>query len=170
MPTVRERPEGRSVRLAGLLLLIWGAVFGALHVYWALGGRAGLGETSAEAEAAFQQSWFAAYNGVVIALTAAGVALAIAVATGHFRARRSVAVLLLVAGSALLLRGVVGWVSLVATVATRGTWGSPFLLVAVEAWFLAGGLVCIVLGRRMRRMLVERPPRRNRQSGLPSSA
>ena len=29
-------------------------------------------------------------------------------------------------------------------------WESPFLLIAVEAWFLAGGILCIWLGHSMR--------------------
>lgn len=149
-PTASRRSGRGSLDLAALLLASWCAIFGALHAYWALGGRLGLGETSAEAETAFEQPWFAAYNGAVIVLSVAGMALAIAVRTGHLKPRRSLVALLIVTGGVLLLRGAVGWVSLLATVATRGSWESPFLLIAVEAWFLAGGIFCIWLGHSMR--------------------
>jgi Protein of unknown function (DUF3995) len=148
-PTASRGAGGGSRDLAALVLAIWCATFGALHAYWAVGGRLGLGETSAEAETAFEQPWFAAYNGAVIVLSAAGTALAIAVRTGHLQPRRSVVALLMVTGAVLLLRGAVGWVSLLATVVTRGNWNSPFLLIAVEAWFVAGGIFSIWLGHRM---------------------
>lgn len=124
--------------LAALILAVWCAIFGALHLYWALGGRLGLGGTSAEADTAFAQPWFAAYNAAVILLSVAGMAVAVAARTGHLKSRPSLVALLVVTGGVLVLRGAVGWASLLAAMATRGSWESPFLLLAVEVWFLAG--------------------------------
>lgn len=53
----------------------WGLLFAALHFYWALGGRAGLGDAPDITE----RTWFLVYDVVagILSLVAAAVAMAL---------------------------------------------------------------------------------------------
>lgn len=58
MTADRARPSPGPVWC--VLVGTWSLVFAAPHFYWASGGRAGLGVEAAAADAALQQTWFAA--------------------------------------------------------------------------------------------------------------
>jgi hypothetical protein len=121
----------------------WSLVFAVPHFYWASGGRAGLGAAAAAADAALAQTWFAAYNGVAGCLGLGGAVLALVLGSGRggLRMRRW---LICAAGAAavvLLLRGFLG-LTLLAVSVLRGTFDAqtPMILVAIEPWFVLGGL------------------------------
>lgn len=112
-----------------------------------MGGRAGLGSQAAAADRALGQSWFASYNVLAAVLAIAGAILAAALAirrgtdavSGRWARRLSILVGL--GGVVLLLRGVVG-VTLLAVDALTGSRNepSPPLLLAIEPWFVLGGI------------------------------
>lgn len=119
----------------------WCLVFAAPHLYWAAGGRAGLGAEAAAADAALATPWFAAYNLTTAVLSVAGAVLGVGFARGlPDVARRAARAALGVASVLLLVRGLIGTVGLVVAVAGPGL-TSPPVLVAVEGWFLLGGLL-----------------------------
>lgn len=74
------RTSSSSELLWALLAGAWSVIFAALHFYWALGGRAGLGAQTAAADAALQQGWFAAYNLTAGCLGLLGAAMALVLA------------------------------------------------------------------------------------------
>jgi len=107
---------------ADLLVVLWSLAFAAPHLYWAAGGRAGLGVEAAKADAALGQTPFFVYNLAAAGLACGGAAIAVVLAKacrgGRLHRR------LLLAASAgtvvLLLRGVVG-LSLLGVSALNGT-------------------------------------------------
>lgn len=129
---------------------VWSLAF-APHFYWAAGGRAGLGAEAGAADAALSQSWFAAYNLVVgvLALVGAVVAAMVVRPPGEWTLRvlRAAA---WIACALLSLRGVIGLTAL-AFEAVRGAIDSPPMLVAIEPWFLLGGILFGVLAAKSRR-------------------
>lgn len=147
------RQEVGSHRLGWCaLVIVWSAVFAAPHLYWAVGGRAGLGDQAGAADAALATGWFAAYN-----LAAAVAALAVVVAVAglaagrvHGRARRILLAAARVAAVLLLLRGVLG-LALLAVEQLNGAGGStPAVLIAIEPWFVVGGIAFGGLARAWR--------------------
>lgn len=125
--------------------IAWAALFSAVHWYWALGGRAGLGASTAAADAALETSWFAAYNVGVAAVTAALAAWLWWTRPGpqaRTLGRRTALDWVLVAGAVLLAaRGGLGLcLMLLDVVRGEGDYPSP-LLVAVEPYFLLGGFI-----------------------------
>ncbi|WP_299053538.1 hypothetical protein [uncultured Nocardioides sp.] len=137
-------------------LVGWCAVFAVPHLYWAAGGRAGLGASAADADAAFATPWFAAYNAATVVLCLAGIGLGVVDLSG-LSGRTRLAVrfrrVLLVLGVLLALRGAVGVTGLALEAATTGGVSSPPVLVAVEGWFLLGAVVLLGLARAGRRPL-----------------
>lgn len=131
----------------------WSLVFAAPHVYWALGGRAGLGAQAGAADAALRQTWFATYNLAAAGLAVAGALAAFAVVMGWVgvRLRRWLGVATGVAGVALLLRGAVGLL-LLGVGLFRGTIDTttPTVLLLIEPWFVAGGLAYAGMARSLR--------------------
>lgn len=129
---------------------VWSAVFAAPHVYWAAGGRAGLGSQAAAADAALEQTWFAAYNLVAGGLGVLGVVLAFTLAErwGTGRLRRWLLAAATLAAAVLLLRGVVGMALLAMefeeAVLNRQ---APPILLAIEPWFVLGGLTFGLMAR-----------------------
>ena len=102
----------------------------------------GLGGEVPAADEAFAQPWFFAYNLLTGVLAIAGAATAVILARRgrdrwHVRVVRSAA---WVAGAVLVLRGAVGVTALGTQLATE-TMDSPLMLVAIEPWFLVGGLL-----------------------------
>lgn len=121
----------------------WSFVFAAPHFFWALGGRAGLGAQSAEADQALAQPWFATYNVVAGVLGVGGVLLALVLSSrrGSRPVRRWLLVAAVLAGLALLLRGVLGLTLLALDVLGGGLDRQvPALLLAIEPWFVIGGV------------------------------
>jgi len=133
----------------------WSLIFAAPHSYWALGGRAGLGAQAAAADAALQQSWFAIYNAAAgwCGILGAVVGGVLATTWSGRRVRRWLIVASTVACVALLLRGALG-VTLLGVSALSGTFDrqTPWILLAIEPWFVLGGLAFggIVLSQRQK--------------------
>lgn len=138
----------------------WSLLFAAPHFYWAAGGRAGLGSQAGAADAALQQTWFVAYNLAAGCLGILGVVLALALARGwgrpvvrHWLVRAAAA-----AAVGLILRGAVG-LTLLGVELLRGTFDgqTPAILLAIEPWFVLGGVayggmvVRSMRGSRLRR-------------------
>jgi len=136
-----------------LLAAAWSVIFAAPHLYWATGGRAGLGTQTAAANAALGRTWFVLYNLAVAALALGGtlVALLITVSRVGARARRRFGAAAGAAGVVLLVRGAVG-LALLAVGVLRGEGSAtPLLLLAIEPWFVIGGIAYAGLGRRLLR-------------------
>ncbi|MDL5159752.1 hypothetical protein [Actinomycetospora termitidis] len=155
MAVQQRRRERRpvDVRAWGVALAVWCLVFAVPHVAWALGSRAGLGGETAAADAALSTGWFATYNAVTAVLALAGVVVGLATALGpagrHLAPRWWPRVLLGVA-VLLVLRGLVGLTGLVIDLLGSGI-TSPPVLVAIEPWFVLGGVACAGLARAIRR-------------------
>lgn len=125
----------------------WSLIFAAPHFFWALGGRVGLGTNSAAADQALAQPWFASYNVLAGVLGVGGALLALVLSSqrGSPSVRRWLLVAAVVAGVALLLRGVLGVTLLALDVLGGGLDRQvPILLLAIEPWFVIGG--CAYLG------------------------
>ncbi len=145
----RERRHVTRTSRAAIAAAAWSILFGAVHVYWALGGRAGLGATAAEADEAFATTWFWAYNAAValLSLGAAVVAASTAVATSA-RTARLVRGASWVAAGVLVARGGLGTVLLVIDLAAGGLDRTPpLVLVLIEPAFIVGGLAFAAVAR-----------------------
>lgn len=131
----------------------WSLVFAAPHLYRAGGGRAGLGAQAAAADAALQQAWFAAYNLTAACLSVLGAALAWALAgsRGGPRTRRWLTRAAVAAALVLLLRGLLG-LTLFAVGVLQDTSDppTPAVLLAIEPWFVLGGLLYGVMALTQR--------------------
>lgn len=124
----------------GAAACAWSLAFAALHFYWAAGGRAGLGVEAPAADAALSQPWFFSYNVVVGVMALVGAAVAIMLVRPPPAGIGVVRAAAWVACVTLSLRGAVGLVGLAVDIA-GGETTSPALLVAIEPWFVLGGLL-----------------------------
>jgi len=129
-------------------------IFATPHFYWALGGRAGLGAQTAAADAALQQGWFAAYNLTAGCLGLLGAAMALVLANRWVgqRMHRWLMIASMAACAGLLLRGILG-LTLLGVSLFRGTLDreTPALLLAIEPWFVLGGLAYAGMALSQRR-------------------
>jgi hypothetical protein len=143
------RMELSTVSVTAAAVGLWAAVFAALHWYWALGGRAGLGDAAVEADRALATSWFAGYNVVVATASTLLCALVIPAVQGHVVAchTRGLARLALFGAVVLLGRGAVGLVALIPALLDGTAWQQPWLLLVVEPYFVVGGIVFALLRR-----------------------
>ncbi|GAA1582396.1 hypothetical protein GCM10009789_40200 [Kribbella sancticallisti] len=135
------------------LAAVWSAAFAALHVYWAAGGRKGLGDTSDAADQAFAKTWFVVYNYVVSILATLGAVLAIA-SLRPSRGRvlpRLMRLSATTASGALLSRGALGLTMLAIERRKPPARPTSPLLVLVEPGFVVGGLGYGLLARGLRR-------------------
>ena len=150
MAVVRWRQPSRRTWCG--LVGIWSLVFAAPHFYWALGGRAGLGAQAAAADAALQQAWFAAYNLVAGGLGLLGAVAAALIAFGiGARLHRYLLIASVVACVLLLSRGALGLGLLGAAMLDGQSSGqTPVILLAIEPWFVLGGMAFggLVLSQR----------------------
>lgn len=152
--------EGRTLRVGlGAATCAWSLAFAALHLYWAAGGREGLGVEAPAADAALSQPSFFAYNVLVGVMAVVGAAVAVMLVR---RPPAGIGVVRAAAWAAcvtLSLRGAVGLVGLAVDFAGGGT-TAPVLLVAIEPWFLLGGLLygalALVTGRHDERRRAHR--------------
>lgn len=132
---------------------VWSVVFAAPHLYWAAGGRAGLGSQAAAADAALEQTWFAVYNlaAGVLGVLGGGVAVVLARQWAGRRSRRLLLGATVLAAGALLLRGVLG-IALLAIDLGAGVLDgqTPPILLAIEPWFVLGGLTFGLMAREQR--------------------
>lgn len=128
----------------------WSVLFAAPHFYWAAGGRAGLGSQAAAADAALAQTWFAAYNLAAGGLGVLGAVLAFTLSKrwGAGRWRRWLLAAAALAAAVLVLRGVVGLTLLVRDFEGAVLNGHvPPILLAIEPWFVLGGLTFGLMAR-----------------------
>ena len=137
------------LRRVATVAATWSIVFAAVHVYWAFGGRGGLGATAAEADEAFSTTWFWAYNAVVAMLSVGGavVAASTAVATSP-RTARLLRGASWAAACVLVARGVLGIVFLLIDLAAgKLDPMPPLLLLLIEPAFIVGGLAFAAVAR-----------------------
>ena len=148
------RTSSSSELLWALLAGAWSVIFATPHFYWALGGRAGLGAQTAAADAALQQGWFAAYNLTAGCLGLLGAAMALVLANRWVgqRMHRWLMIASMAACAGLLLRGILG-LTLLGVSLFRGTLDreTPALLLAIEPWFVLGGLAYAGMALSQRR-------------------
>ncbi|WP_344210711.1 DUF3995 domain-containing protein [Kribbella sancticallisti] len=132
---------------------VWSAAFAALHLYWAAGGRKGLGDTSDAADQAFAKTWFIRYNYVVSILATLGAVLAVASLrpSRGSQLTRLVRLFATVASGALLSRGALGLTMLAVERSRPPARSTPPLLVLIEPGFVLGGLAYGLLARGLRR-------------------
>lgn len=138
-------------RPAAIAAAAWSIVFAAMHVYWASGGRGGLGTAAAEADEAFSTTWFSAYNAVVAMLSLAGavVAASTAVATSP-RTARLLRRASWAAACVLIARGGLGIVFLLIDLAAGGLDPRPpMVLLLIEPAFVVGGIAYAAVARGM---------------------
>jgi len=136
----------------------WCAVFAALHLFWAVGGTAGLASSAGQALAERRPAGFVVFGLFgVAALLLAGIALVI-VATGGIaseRLSRVAGVVLAVVGVALVVRGVALEVLLATDVgglrAAVGPLESRWSLALWNPWFAIGGALFLCAAIRVRR-------------------
>lgn len=137
-----------------VVVALWSLVFAGLHFYWASGGRAGLGAQAVAADAALQRSWFAAYNLAAGCLGLLGAVMALVLARhgGGHRVRRWLSRAAAAASVILLVRGFPGS-TLIAVSLLKGTFDprTPAVLLAIEPWFVLGGLAYGVMALHQRR-------------------
>lgn len=152
---ITSRTSPSSGLFWSILVGAWSLVFAAPHFYWAWGGRAGLGAQAAAADAALEQSWFAAYNMAAGCLGVAGalVAIVLAATLGGDQMRRLLLMASAVASAVLFLRGALGLTLLgVSLLDGAPDQQTSAVLLAIEPYFLLGGLVFggMVLNQRRR--------------------
>lgn len=137
-----------------VLVGTWSLLFAAPHFYWAWGGRAGLGAQAAAADAALQQNWFAAYNLAARCMGVAGALVAFVLATrwGGSQVRRLLLMASAVASAVLLLRGALGLTLLgISVLDGAPDEQTPAVLLAIEPYFVLGGLAFGGMVRNQRR-------------------
>ena len=139
----------------------WAAAFAVLHVFWALGGQAGLASSAGTELATERPGWFVAGGlwGVAVLLLVAA-ALGAALTRAHGRR------LLVLGGAAvgllLLLRGL-GIEALLLAGAYDGNAAMSnaqrhWSLVLWNPWFVLGGLAFLLAARASGRSSSRRPP------------
>lgn len=164
-----------GLRLAGS----WSAVFAGVHVYWALGGAAGLAESAGVELASTRPGWFVGVGlwgvaGVlVVAATGLGV-LAHLPARGYpLRPWRLAFQVIALTGALLLLRGLVLELALLLDVdglaSAVGPEQTRWSLLLWNPWFIAGGAAFLVgstgqdqCGRDRGRASASKPSHRDR--------
>jgi len=146
-------------RRAAIAAAAWSIVFAAVHVYWASGGRGGLGATAAEADEAFSTTWFWAYNAVVVVLSLGGAV--VAASTAAVTSRRTARLLRRVSWAAagvLVARGGAGIVFLLIDLAVAGLDPRPpLVLLLIEPAFIVGGLAFAAVARGRTATATTRP-------------
>jgi Protein of unknown function (DUF3995) len=143
----------------GLVAAGWAVLFAAVHVFWALGGSAGLASSAGTELAAERPDWF-----VVVGLWGVAALLLVAAALGVALARAPARRALVLAGGAvgllLLVRGLgVEALLLAGVYDANGAISSGqrhWSLVLWNPWFVVGGLAFLLaaLGRTRTRPLL----------------
>ncbi|MDQ2812302.1 MAG: DUF3995 domain-containing protein [Actinomycetota bacterium] len=132
---------------AAALAMAWCAVFACAHLFWALGGSAGLASSAGtELAAARPTAFVLAGLWGVAGLLLAGVAVIYLAATADRgrRLRRLTGWVLGVIGAGLVLRGLAVEVLLMADAGVRSAAGpleTRWSLILWNPWFIIGGIV-----------------------------
>jgi hypothetical protein len=133
-----------------------GLIYVLPHFWWMFGVSAGFPGDSEDFALAFSRTWFAAYNVLTTALVVCGVAAVVALDN---RARNPIVATIVKIGAVLLLlRGLLGVLSIVPGLAVTLGFDVPDVLnqelafwpVIWEAWFLVTGLVFLDSARNSR--------------------
>ncbi len=132
----------------GYAIAAWGAIFAAVHFYWAAGGTTA--STGAAGGAA--DGWVAAYIAFIAVIGTAGGMVGLAIARdGAPRVPRRTLLLLTRTGATLLLIGV-GIAAMRAVAGTDEGWTeSPAATATITLYFLAGGVLFALAARALRR-------------------
>ena len=140
-------PDRQTCPVAAAAVSTWALAFAAIHWYWAVGGRAGLGEQTSAADAALSTGWFAAYNLGVAAVSTLVCGLTASAVRPRLNriARRRLAHLCLVGAIVLSARGVVGIALLVPEILSGEIERRPLILQLIEPGFLLGGALFLSL-------------------------
>jgi len=133
--------------------VLWCCVFAAVHVFWALGGSAGLASSAGSDLAVRRPPMFVAVGlwGVAVALLAGAAFVGVAAAVNMPRRRRRVMAWMIgLAGVVLLARGVLVEVVLAADAGgvrrEVGPHQTRWSLVLWNPWFMLGGVLFIGAG------------------------
>ncbi len=136
-------------RRAAIAAATWSIVFGAVHVYWAAGGRGGLGAEAAEADKPFSTAWFWAYNAVVAMLSLGGAV--VAAWTAVVTSPRTARFLRRVSWVAAWVLGARGGLGILFLLVDLGAGGPdprpPLVLLLIEPAFIVGGLAFAAVAR-----------------------
>jgi hypothetical protein len=140
-PGSNARPAGSWVAYAAAA---WSLIFGVLHAVWAAGWYVGL--PAAQAQKAFERTWFLVYDLVVAGLCGLGVFVAAALARGGARAGRLLGLLASVGAAVLGLRAVGAVVETLYLVAAGRYVFEPMHLYTL--WFGMGAFFFALTARR----------------------
>ncbi|WP_104523683.1 DUF3995 domain-containing protein [Blastococcus atacamensis] len=157
MPALRSR-------WWGVVAAVWASLFAVLHLFWALGGSAGLTSSAGEELAEERPGWLVAgglWGVAALLLIATALALALALAPTHGRGRHLLQVCGTAVGLLLLARGV-GLQVLMLSGAYDGnaaiTPGQRFWSILLwNPWFAVGGAAFCLAAWAFTRALPGRP-------------
>lgn len=150
-----ERAAGSRVRVWEYLACAWCVIFAVVHLYWAMGGDAGLA-SSAGAELAARRPWgfvlFGLWGTALVLLVGAAYGIGLAYARPRGGLRRGMVVLGLMAGAALVVRGLLLEIVLLTgaggVASAMGPLETYWSLVLWNPWFVVGGLLLILAAHR----------------------
>ena len=135
----------------------WCIAFAVLHLFWALGGSAGLASSAGRDLAARRPASFVIFGlyGVAVALLLAAAVIGVATIDGpHRRRRRAAVVLVGVVGAGLLLRGVALELLLATNAAGLrrqvGPLEAHWSQILWNPWFALGGILFIATAIHLR--------------------
>jgi hypothetical protein len=157
---------GEPVPRVVLWATAWCGVFAALHVFWALGGSAGLASSAGADLAARRPAAFVIGGlwgvGLALLLTAVGITVAGSARAGSRTARIGVRSIRIV-GLGLLVRGAGVELLLAADIGGVRTAVGPletrWSLILWNPWFVLGGALFVQTARRLRhRAFAKSPP------------
>lgn len=153
-----ERAADSQVRVWAYLACAWCVIFAAVHLYWALGGDAGLASSAGVELATRRPPAFVLFGlwGTALVLL---VGAAFGIALAHWRPRgglrRGTVILGGLVGAVLFVRGLLlevvlltGAGGVASAIGPRETYGS---LILWNPWFMLGGLLLILATHRFRR-------------------
>jgi len=133
----------------------WCAAFAALHLYWALGGNAGLASSAGADLAARRPALFVLvglWGTAMFLLLGAGIGVALARGRPRRRLRRLATVTGWLVGAALLARGIVLEFVLITgaggIAASVGAYQTRWSLLLWNPWFALGGATFLSTARR----------------------
>jgi Protein of unknown function (DUF3995) len=145
--------KGRWTHWIIVASISWCCLFAALHVFWALGGSAGLATSAGTELAAERPAWFVAvglWGVAVVLLIGAAVLYAFSSGVLSGRVARVLGVLIVLAGLVMVARGVLVEAALVFDLggvrSEVGPAQTRWSLALWDPWFIAGGALVAATG------------------------
>lgn len=145
-------------RVWAYLACAWCVVFAAVHLYWAMGGDAGLASSAGTALATRRPLSFVVFGlwgTALVLLVGAAFSIGLARWRPYGGLRRWMVILGFLVGVALLVRGLLLEVVLLAGVGGVASAVGPletyWSLILWNPWFMLGGLLLILAAHRFRR-------------------